>query len=98
MRPRTTVVSARSITIGSPFSRGNTAAIGSVPKSGLLPPQGGIAAGELVKAKPTRPASATGSRWMPSTPTCALFRMPLKPMPFRRARWMTSSTAHCTDT
>src|SRR6185295_16632639 len=73
MRPRTTVVSARSITSGSPFSRGKTAAIGSVPKSGFLPPQGGIAAGELVKAKPTRPACATRSRWMPSTPTCALY-------------------------
>ena len=36
-------------------SRGNAAATGLVPNSGFLPPQGGIAAGELVKAKPTMP-------------------------------------------
>ena len=29
--------------------------------SGFLPPQAGMAAGELVKAKPTSPASATAS-------------------------------------
>jgi SAM-dependent methyltransferase len=51
-----------------------------------------------VKAKPTMPASATGPRWMPSTPTCALLVMPAKAMPLRRARWIASSTAHCTET
>ena len=30
---------------------------------------------------------------MPSTPTCALLVMPAKPMPLRRARWITSSIA-----
>src|SRR5262245_15378443 len=60
--PRTTVVIARSITIGCLPLRGNAAATGLVPNSAFLPPQGGIAAGELVKAKPTRPAAATGSR------------------------------------
>ena len=62
IRPRTTVVSARSTTIGFCSCRGKTAATGLVPKSAFLPPQGGIAAGELVKANPTSPASATGSR------------------------------------
>ena len=60
--PRTTVVSARSITIGFCLSRGNTAATGLVPKSAFFPPQGGIAAGELVNAKPASRAWATGSR------------------------------------
>ena len=56
MRPRTTVVRARSMTSGSLPLRGNTAATGLVPNSAFLPPQAGIAAGELVKAKPTSPA------------------------------------------
>ena len=62
MRPRTTVVSARSMTIGAAPRRGNAAATGLVPKRGFRPPQGGIAAGEFVNAKPTRPACATGRR------------------------------------
>src|SRR5688500_13685013 len=60
MRPRTTVVMARSMTSGSLPLRGNTAATGLVPNSAFLPPHAGIAAGELVKAKPTIPACATG--------------------------------------
>ncbi len=95
--PRTTVVSARSITSGSPFFRGNAKATGSVPNRAFLPPQAGIAAGELVNATPTMPAAATGSRWMPSTPTCELLVMPAKPMPLRRARWITSSIAQALD-
>src|SRR6185503_17237314 len=98
MRPRTTVVRARSITIGGFPLLGKTAATGLVPKRAFLPPHAGIAAGELVKAKPAMPASATGRRWMPSTPTCALLRMPAKPMPLRRARWIASSIAHCAET
>ena len=34
----------------------------------------------------------------PCTPTCALLRMPAKAMPLRRARWITSSIAHCAAT
>src|SRR5262245_54910674 len=60
--PRTTVVSARSITIGSASFLGNAAATGLVPKSAFFPPQAGMAAGELVNAKPTSRASATGRR------------------------------------
>ena len=42
--------------------RGKANATGVVPNSAFFPPQGGIAAGELVKAMPTMPATATGSR------------------------------------
>ncbi len=95
--PRVTVVSARSTTIGSAPLRGKAKATGSVPNNAFFPPQAGIAAGELVKATPTMPACDTFSRWMPSTPTCALLRMPAKPMPFLRARWIASSIAQAAD-
>ena len=45
MRPRATLLSARSITSGGASRRGKAAAIGLVPKSGRLPPGAGIEAG-----------------------------------------------------
>jgi LacI family transcriptional regulator len=66
--PRATSVSDRSIISGGFPRRGNTAAIGLVPNSGLLPPQALIAAGEFVKPIPIRPASASGARWKSIAP------------------------------
>ena len=60
--PRATSESDRSMASGAPARRGNTAAMGLVPKSGRLPPAAGIAAGELPNASPTMPALATGIR------------------------------------
>ncbi len=60
--PRATSDSDRSISSGAPARRGNTAAIGLVPKSGRLPPAAAMAAGELPIASPTSPAAPTGSR------------------------------------
>ncbi|KAG1306488.1 hypothetical protein G6F62_015394 [Rhizopus arrhizus] len=61
--PRATCDSDRSITKRAPLRRGKTAAIGLGPKSGRLPPQAGMAAGELLSASATSPASAKASRW-----------------------------------
>ena len=60
--PRATSDSDRSISNGAAARRGNTAAIGLVPKSGRLPPAAAMAAGELPIASPTSPAAPTGSR------------------------------------
>ena len=60
--PRATAESDRSIMRGAAPRRGNAAATGLVPNSARVPPQAGIAAGELPKPSPTRPASAIASR------------------------------------
>ena len=60
--PRATSDSDRSIESGGASRRGNTAAIGLVPKSGRRPPAAAIAAGELPIASPTSPAAPTASR------------------------------------
>jgi hypothetical protein len=59
--PRATLLSERSITSGVPELRGAAKAMGLVPNSALLPPQGAIAAGLLANMMPTSPRSARRS-------------------------------------
>ena len=61
--PRATSVRDKSIMRGDLPCRGNTAATGLVPNRGFLPPHALIAAGEVVKPIPIRPACASGARW-----------------------------------
>ena len=44
-----------------PSRRGKTAAIGLVPNNARVPPQAGMAEGELPKARPILPWAPTGS-------------------------------------
>ena len=52
-----------SITIGGPSWRGTPQAIGLVPNTGRVPPQGAIDPGALTKPSPTRPSLAIRSMW-----------------------------------
>ncbi len=67
--------------------------MGLVPKSARLPPHIGIAAGELPKASPTRPASAMGSAWKAATPKWLLLATEAKATPFASRAAIASRTA-----
>jgi len=66
--PRAASDNDRSMTSGASPRRGNTAAMGLVPKIGVRPPAGGMADGELPNASPTIPDLATGIRKYAATP------------------------------
>ena len=93
MRPRATLLSARSITSGGASRRGKAAAIGLVPKSGRLPPGAGIEAGALAKASATSPFSAMRATGMPMAPEWLLLVTPAKLMPCSRVRSIASASA-----
>src|SRR4051794_13563901 len=63
-----TLDSARSMTIGVRPSSGAANAIGLVPNTARVPPQGAIASGVLAKNSATRPCSASRSTWRPQAP------------------------------
>jgi hypothetical protein len=64
-----------------------------VPKSARLPPQAGIAAGELENANPTCPTPAIASTWYAATPKWLLLAMPTKDTPYCFERSIASRTA-----
>jgi len=53
--PRAISDNDMSMESGGPSRRGKTAAIGLVPNNARVPPQAGMAEGELPKARPTMP-------------------------------------------
>jgi hypothetical protein len=59
--PRATLLNEASMTSAGPSPRGTAKAIGLVPKTPRDPPHGAMAAGELEKASPTSPWSASHS-------------------------------------
>jgi hypothetical protein len=66
--PRTTSDNDRSMERGGPSRRGKTAAIGLVPNNARVPPQAGMAEGELPKVRPTKPSAPTGSMCRAAAP------------------------------
>ena len=65
---RAVALVAMSRMIGSSRVRGTPKANGLVPKTGRLPPHGGISADELAKPRPTSPRRARWSTNQPTTP------------------------------
>ena len=61
--PRATLLRLMSITSGGESGRGAANAIGLVPNTDRLPPQGAIACGVLQKHSPISPLSARRSTW-----------------------------------
>jgi hypothetical protein len=66
--PRATLLTDRSITMGSAPGTGAAKAIGLVPNSACAPPQGAIAPGVLTSIIATSPWRASSSTNSPVTP------------------------------